>query len=80
MAWLPLVVTSVVCGGLLWLLGRTLLLGLRTGRMPHSDTTQFADRRTSPLFYWFVTLVFVALFVVIAAVWVEALLRALTGA
>ena len=80
MMWLPLVVASAVCGGLLWLLGRTLLLGLRTGRMPHSDTTQFADRRTAPLFYWFVTLVFALLFVAIAAVWFEALLRALAGA
>jgi len=80
MTWLPLVVTSVVCGGLLWLLGRTLLLGLRTGRMPHSDTTQIADRRTSPLFYWFVTLVFASLFVAIATVWLNALLRALAGA
>ena len=79
MTWLPLVVTSVVCGGLLWLPGRTLLLGLRTGRMHHSDTTQIADRRTSPLAYWFVTVVFVSLFVVIAAVWLVALLRALAG-
>lgn len=77
---LPLVVASVVCGRLLWLLGRTLLRGLRTGRMPHSDTTQIADRRTSPLVYWFVTLVFASLSVVIAAVWLKALLRALAGA
>jgi len=80
MLWLPLVVASVVCGGLLWLLGRTLLRGLRTGRMPHSDTTQFADRHTSPVSFWFLTLVFSGMFVVIAAVWIDTLLRMLAGA
>jgi hypothetical protein len=49
MPWVSVVIASIVCGALLWLLGRTLVIGLRSGRMPHSDTTQFADRRSSPL-------------------------------
>ncbi len=69
-----IILVSLVCGALLWLLGRTLVFGLRSGRMPHSDSTSTADRRTSPALFWFLTLVFAAMFVLIAAVWVQALM------
>ena len=74
-----IIVTSLVCGALLWLLGRTLVLGLRSGRMPHSDSTSTADRRTSPAPFWFLTLVFIAFFVLIATVWIETIARALAA-
>ncbi len=71
-----IIVASIVCGALLWLLGRTLVLGLRSGRMPHSDSTSTADRRTSPALFWFLTVVFATLFVLIAAVWLQTLIGA----
>ncbi len=71
-----IIVASIVCGALLWLLGRTLILGLRSGRMPHSDSTSTADRRTSPALFWFLTVVFATLFVLIAAVWLQTLIGA----
>ena len=74
-----IIVTSLVCGALLWLLGRTLVLGLRSGRMPHSDSTSTADRRTSPALFWFLTLVFTAFFVLIGAVWIQTIVRALAA-
>lgn len=80
MTFLALAVASVVCLALLWRLGRTLVVGLRSGRMPHTDSARTTDRRTSPIFFWFLTLVFAALFVIIAAVWLDALLRWLAGA
>jgi len=74
-----IIVTSLVCGALLWLLGRTLVLGLRSGRMPHSDSTSTADRRASPALFWFLTLVFTAFFVLIGAVWIQTIVRALAA-
>jgi hypothetical protein len=74
-----IIVSSLVCPALLWLLGRTLVLGLRSGHMPHSDATSTADRRASPALFWFLTLVFVAFFVLIAVVWIETIVRALAA-
>jgi hypothetical protein len=79
MTWVSVVIASIVCGALLWLIGRTLVLGLRSGRMPHSDSTSTADRRTSPALFWFLTLVFIAFFVLIGAVWIQTIVHALAA-
>lgn len=39
-------------------LGSVIWRGLRTGKIAHSDTRQFADRQKNPLFYWFLVLLF----------------------
>ena len=79
MLWVSVVIASIVCGPLLWLIGRTLVLGLRSGRMPHSDSTSTADRHSAPALFWFLTLVFIAFFVLIATVWIETIARALAA-
>lgn len=35
-----------------WPVGHAVVVGLRTGRLPHSDSTSVVVRRTHPVRYW----------------------------
>lgn len=37
---------------------RTVWGGLKTGKMAHSDSRSFADRRKQPIFFWFLAVLF----------------------
>ena len=56
-------------GGLLWLLVGTLIQGLGTGKMRYMDSASVCDRRSNPVLFWFLALVFAFLSIAIAAVW-----------
>jgi hypothetical protein len=62
---------TIIVGGLLWLLVGTLIQGLRTGKMRYMDSVSVCDRRSNPVLFWFLALVFASLSIVIAAVWVR---------
>jgi len=66
---LRILIVSVIAGGLLWLLVGTLFHGLRTGKMRYMDSTSVCDRRSNPVLFWFLALVFASLSIAIAAVW-----------
>jgi hypothetical protein len=66
---LRILIVSIIAGGLLWLLVGTLLQGLRTGKMRYMDSTSICDRRSNPVLFWFLALVFASLSIAIAAVW-----------
>ena len=72
MQTLRLVLVSLICAPLLWLLLSTLWNGLRTGKMRWRDTTSVCDRRKQPLLYWFLVVVFSGFTVVIAYAWIQA--------
>lgn len=47
-------VAVVFCCAVLvaWPVGHAVVVGLRTGRLPHSDSTSVVVRRTHPVRYW----------------------------
>lgn len=73
MHMLRLVLVSLVCGGLILLLGWMVLRGLRSGRIAHSDSTSWVARRDNPLRFWVLVILFSALMLVSAGVWVRIL-------
>ena len=44
-------------------LAKFIIHGLRTGKIAHTDSRQFADRREQPIFFWFLILLFAAFMV-----------------
>jgi len=58
--WLRVLFAVLVCGGFAFFMLANILQGLASGKMPHSDTRRFADRRKQPLFFWFLFFVFSA--------------------
>ena len=53
MGLLRLALVSLVCGTFVVFLGRVLLIGLRTGRIAHTNTSTFCEKKKNPLGYWF---------------------------
>jgi len=52
MQLLRLILVSLVCGAFAIFIGRVLVTGLRTGRIAHSDTSSFCEKKNNPLGYW----------------------------
>jgi len=67
-----LILISLICGGLLWLLLSTLLNGQRTGKLRWRDSSSVCDRRKQPLLYWCLVAVFSGFSIVIAFAWMQA--------
>lgn len=42
-----MLIVTVICGGLVYLLGGTVVSGLRTGRIAHTNSSSFCERRKS---------------------------------
>lgn len=55
-----------LCGGLGALAASSLWSGLRTGKMPHSDSTSTYDRMTQPVRFWFVAVLFLMMLAIFA--------------
>jgi lipid-A-disaccharide synthase-like uncharacterized protein len=70
---LRILLVTAIAGGLLWLLIGTLLQGFRTGKMHYMDSESVCDQRSNPVLFWFLTLVFASLSVMIATVWWKSL-------
>jgi hypothetical protein len=67
-----LLLVSLICGGLLWLLLSTLWNGLCTGKLRWRDSTSVCDRSKQPLLYWCLVVVFSSFSIVIAFAWIQA--------
>jgi len=46
-----IIIVTFVIGWLAWILGRTLVDGLRTGKIRHTDSKKRCDRKKNPLGY-----------------------------
>ena len=44
-----------------WPVGHAVVVGLRTGRLPHSDSTSVVVRRTHPARFWALMALFLAM-------------------
>mgnify|MGYP000858927495 FL=1 len=58
--WLRVLFAVAICGGFAFFMIANILQGLASGKMSHSDSRRFADRRKQPLFFWFLFFVFSA--------------------
>jgi hypothetical protein len=72
MQTIRLVLISLICGPLLWLLLSTLWNGLRTGKIRWRDVSSICDRRKQPLLFWLLVVVFSGFSFVIAYAWILA--------
>jgi len=53
-----LLLALAVCGAFATQMIYTIWVGLKTGKMSHSDSVSYADRRKQPLFFWFLAVLF----------------------
>lgn len=67
-----LVVVTAVAGWLVWFLGATVIQGIRTGAIRHTDSIRACRRGTNPVGFWALVLLFSALIVGIGSVWIVA--------
>ena len=58
---LRIVGATVVAGWFCWFLGKTVLDGLRTGSIRHTDTATTCRRDRNPLLFWFLVVFFSAI-------------------
>jgi hypothetical protein len=72
MQTLRLILISLICAPLLWLLLSTLWNGLHTGKLRWRDSSSVCDRHKQPLLYWCLVVVFSSFAIVIAFAWIQA--------
>ena len=68
---LRLAAVTAICGWLVYLLGGTVVSGLRTGRIAHTDSSSFCKRRENPLGYWFLVVLFSGMALCCIYAWVQ---------
>jgi hypothetical protein len=66
-----LVVITVVCLGLALVLLGSLVVGLRTGKMPHTDSTSLCRRSENPAGFWALAVLFAAFALVAVGAWLR---------
>jgi len=71
MELIRLAFTTLLCGGLAVFLARVLLIGLRTGRIAHTDTSSFCEKKKNPFGYWFLVSLFLVLLSASVYIWVK---------
>ncbi len=62
---------ALLWAGLVIFLGRVLVVGLSTGRIAHTDSSSFCDKRKNPFFYWFLVSLFAVFLLSSVYVWVK---------
>ena len=67
-----IVVATIVIGWLAWFLGWTLVDGLRTGKIRHTDSVMKCDRKKTPFGYWALVCLFSGFLGLLAWAWVMA--------
>lgn len=74
---LRIIVATVVVLGLAWLLGKTVVDGIRTGAIRHTDSTSRCQRQKNPIGFWTLVLLFSGLAVIFTGVWIWAVMDAI---
>ena len=78
MELLRILFATVVAGWFCWFLGKTVLDGLRTGSIRHTDATTTCKRDTNPFFFWFLVALFSAFVLMFALGWVSVIADAVS--
>lgn len=71
-----ILVATVVAGGLAWFLGNTVIEGIRTGAIRHTDSTSRCRRQQSPVKFWSLVVLFSGMVVIFTGVWLWAVVDA----
>ena len=71
MQTIHIILATLICGAMLWLLLSTLWNGLRTGKMRWRDATSMCDRRKQLVLYGLLVVVFTGFSILILAAWVQ---------
>lgn len=56
--FIRLALVILIAGAFLVFMLRILAMGIKTGKMPHTDSRKVADRQKQPLFFWFLFVLF----------------------
>ena len=64
-----LIIVTVVTGGLVWLLGRTVFEGIKSGTIRHTDSTRVCRRDKNPVGFWALVVLFCGFIVLLWGVW-----------
>lgn len=74
-----LLLVTAVCAMLAAILGRAVVRALKTGKVAHTDSRMYCDRRTKPVCFWGLVVLFGAFALASVAVWCNTLYRFVTG-
>lgn len=67
---LRIIVVTIIAGWLCWFLGKTIVHGLRTGAIRHTDSTSTCRRDKNPIGFWCLVVFFSAIVIGFATEWV----------
>jgi hypothetical protein len=62
------IVVTVIAGWFSWFLGKTVIEGIRTGAIRHTNSTQICRRKDNPIGFWSLVILFsgfVAMFILV---------------
>ncbi len=68
---LRIAVATLVCWGLALFLGYVVAMGLRTGKIRHSDSSSFVARAKNPAAFWALVVLFLSFVAVSLGVWLH---------
>jgi len=74
---LRMLIATLILGGLSWFLGRTVIKGIRTGAIHHTDSARVCKRRQNPVGFWALVLLFSGFILVFVTLWVNVVIDVL---
>jgi hypothetical protein len=66
---LRIIVVSAIAGWLCWWLGKTVIDGIRTGKIHHTDSTKVCCRNRNPAGFWALVALFTGFVAMFAWAW-----------
>ena len=76
--FLVLIAFAIYAAYVFYLL-KVIIRGIRTGKIAHTDSRQFADRSKQPIFFWFLVMLFSIFTIVPVLVLYVALVRGISA-
>jgi hypothetical protein len=64
-----IILVSLVAGWLSWFLGMTVLRGIRTGAIHHTDSTKVCRREKNPVGFWSLVALFSGMVIMFISAW-----------
>ncbi len=61
---------TIVLGTLCWWLGKVLFTGLKSGKMPHTDSVKTCSREENPAGFWALALLFLSMLAASLGAWI----------
>jgi len=65
-----LVVGTAILGWLFWILGKTVIQGIMTGSIRHTDASRLCRRKNNPVGFWALVILFTGFILGIGSSWV----------